>query len=421
MTSMDASLGAGMRAALLDEVRDHLPAFLGSAALERRGPVRAASLLLNLSATDLHRVLSIHMLMSDEVQAFVESLPAGVRRPSMATTRPRVVSRSISSGIDWAATMRVRATSSPTGELWVTRPAQRIFNTPENRALAWTLSAIQGLAIACAPRDSEAKWAQNARTMGDAARRASRTAWIETIPNDWPGNSVFLRLRADRTAFYRLRLANAAKYLRRLLSNPSPQQVVDSLCDHYFEPTQDWRLFEIAVLLRLVRALDSVGTHVGTMGMFTGSSGPFAAFDIANGARVRLWYQRWPAKSGMSEVNDAIRHYRIDAGGTRPDIVVELAVRGLPAVLTVLELKASSSSTYLASGLVQLVGYLRDRPDFTNTEACGWLVAPPSSKFTSQDPDGRALWVTDSNQVASRLLDRVDELAGRTRTTAPAP
>lgn len=410
MNSFDASLDPRLRSSLLDEVRGNLPAFLSSASIERRGPVRASASLLQLSATDINRVLAIHMLMADEVRALSEALQLGMRRPSMASTRPKVVGRSVTSGIDWAATMRARATSSPTGELWVTRPANRIFDTPENRALAWALRAIRDLASTSAPRDSEAPWARNARRVAETAGRALQTSWLASVASDWPGDYVYERLGADRTSFYRFRVAAATKYLRRLLINPPAQEVVEAICNHYFEPTNDWQLFEIAVLLRIARAFDLIGERVGAIGMFAGHSGPFVTFAIADDIRISLWYQRWPKRAGSSEVSDAIRYYGINAGGTRPDIVGEVTVGATTHSLILLELKASTSSSYLASGLVQLLGYLRDRPDFTRAEASGWLVAPPSPAFTSKEPKGRALWVIDSDQVAERLVTRVREL-----------
>lgn len=406
MSQIDSSMEPGLRAVMLSEMRTFLPAFLSAASVERDGPVNAAAELLGLPESDLRRVLAVHVMLSGPVRDLVSRLPAGVRKPITSSARPRVAGRTVTSGIDWAATSRHRATSSPLGDIWVTRPASRIFDIPENRALAWVLKALEERGTVAVPPagDAPGAWGDEIRAMTWLAHRARRTAWLESVPAIWPGETVYFRLSADRMGFYKAGVAGAARYLRHIINAPTPDDVVRALSERYFEPKQDWRLFELAVLMRVARALSEVGTRIDPTRLFhDGQNRPFASFRVGATREVRLWYQRWPPSTRPSELDDAVRHYELPAGRNRPDIVVEFVEAGQSMRAIVLELKASAAGSYLGTGFSQLLGYLKDRPALVSAPASGWLVAPPAAGYVSKAPGDRALWVTSANEVATAV------------------
>lgn len=397
-----------MRAVMLSEVQALLPGFLSAASVERDGPVNAAVELLGLPESDLRRVLAVHMMLAHPVRELVASLPIGIRRPLTSSLRPRVAGHTVTAGIDWAATARHRATSSPLGDIWVTRPASRIFDIPENRALAWVLRMLEERGAVAVPPlgDAPGDWGQEIQSMAAAVHRARHVAWLEGIPATWPGDDAYLRLNADRMGFYRLRVADAARHLRHLLIAPSADDIVEALSQRYFEPKQDWKLFEIAVLLRITAALSAVGRRVSPTRLFHDSkSRPFAVYRATPTRDIRVWYQTWPPTTQPSELYDAIQHYQFPSGSTRPDIVIELVDHGRADRAFLLELKASASSSYLSSGLAQLLGYLRDRPRLLSAPASGWLVAPPSTSYVSKPAGNRSLWVTSADDVARAIRD----------------
>jgi hypothetical protein len=403
VSQIDQSLDEELRSALLSEVRWYLPALLSAATVERSDPVLAAVDLIGLRPSDLQRVLAVHALLSDPVRAFISALPEGTRQPAVSSIRPRVAGRVITSGIDWAATIRRRATSGPLDPEWVARPARRLFDVPENQALAWLIGELQRRASAVRqPPGQGSPWQREIRESRAAVHRYGQLAWLENVQADWPGETVYERLQADRRGFYRTKVAPAARFLRKYLS-PSVQDVVDAICDRYFEPTQDWKLFEIAILLRISSALAEVGERTGSFKLIAGGKKPFASYRLPSGRVVRLWYQAWPPSSGNSELLDAVAHYRISDGGlSRPDIVVEFIDNGEATRLILLEVKASSSASYLASGFAQLLSYLRERPALTTISASGWLVAP--RKGSPREPEDRALWLVSADHVASAVV-----------------
>jgi len=406
MSQIDSTMEPALRGVMLSEVQALLPAFLSAASVERDGPVNAAVELLALPESDLRRVLAVHTMLSTPIRELVGALPIGIRRPLTSSVRPRVAGRSVTSGIDWAATTRHRATSSPMGDIWVTRPANRVFDIPENRALAWVLRTLEERGAVAVPPLGEApgSWWEEIQSMTAVIHRARRVAWMEGVPPSWPGDDAYFRLKADRMGFYQLRVSAAARHLRRLLVAPSPRDIVEALSQRYFAPSQDWRLFEIAVLLRITTALGSIGSRENPTRLFLESKGrPFAIFRVTATRQVRVWYQAWPPATRPSELDDAIRHYELSSGGTRPDIVIEMIDHGRSERALLLELKASASSSYLSSGFAQLLGYLRDRPNMFQAPASGWLVAPPSTGFVSKPSGDRALWATSSDEVAAAV------------------
>lgn len=406
MSQIDTSMDPALRQALLSEVRSLLPAFLSAASIERHEPVDAAVELLGLPESELRRVLAVHVMLSTPVRKLVAELPVGMRHPLTSSARPRVAGRTVTSGVDWAATAKQRATSSPLGDIWVTRPASRIFDIPENRALAWVLQKLEERGTAAAPPvgDAPAAWGQEIQRMTATVRQMRRTAWLEGVPAVWPGDEAYIRLNADRMGFYRNRVTNAARHLQHMLVSPTPEEIVQAISERYFEPRQDWKLFEIGVLTRIACALAGIGVRVNSTRLFhDNQSRPFASFQINPARQVRLWYQSWPPASRPSELEDAVRYYELAWGGNRPDIVIELVESGVSERAVILELKASASSSYLTSGLSQLLGYLRDRPGLLKDPGSGWLVAPAGSGYMSKDPQGRALWVISADEVASAV------------------
>jgi hypothetical protein len=406
MSQIDSSMDPALRAVMLSEVKSLLPAFLSAASVERGGPVNAAVELLGLPESDLRRVLAVHAMLSTPVRELIAELPVGVRHPLTSSVRPRIAARTVTSGIDWAATLRHRATSSPLGEIWVTRPASRIFDIPENRALAWVLQIIEERGTIAVPAVGAAPgaWGDEIRFMTNVVRRARRTAWLEVVPALWPGDEAYFRLKADRKGFYRTRVTNAARYLRKILLSPSVEDVVQALSDRFFEPRQDWKLFEIAVLMRITHALQEVGTRLSPTRLFIEGRGrPFARFGLISAREMRLWYQTWPPSTRPSELDDAVRYYELASGGNRPDIVIEWVDDGVSTRAIVLELKASAVPGYLSNGLSQLLGYLRDRPRLLTEPASGWLVAPAAPGYASKASSGRALWVVSADDVAAAV------------------
>ena len=165
--------------------------------------------------------------------------------------------------------------------------------------------------------------------------------------------------------------------------------------------------FELVVALRLARAFAQKSEMKRKSRLLVGvGRAPYARFVMPDGDEVRLWYQAWPHDIGASAHDDARAYYEIASGPARPDLVVQRVRGGSTIDALLLELKASRNPGTLGGGLLQLLGYIKDRPTLFTDRPYGWLVAPVSDVFTSKDAGDRELWAVDAEVVADAALER---------------
>lgn len=414
MSVVDTRLAEAERADLLAEVQSALPAFLSAASAEQLDPLGDVSELLNLRRTDLDRVIAVHLALQEDVRKFVGSLPRGLRSPITSTERPRVATQAVRGPIDWGATVRYQAQAGAGAGVYVVRPARRIFDTPENRALSWVLQSLEQTLRVALGATAEAPsgvtrrgWLAAITASLHRVRESQRVYWLRSVPPQRPDPLTMKRLVAARSALYKVHAVAVIEALRRYGEDPSPDDITELLAQRYFEPARDWQLFEIVVALRLARAFArrSIARRRGRL-LVGGGRAPFARYLLSRVHEVRLWYQAWPSGDSGSLHRDVVDRYSIQAGAIRPDLVVELVLHGTTVDAVLLELKATRSPSYLSAGVMQLLGYLNDRPDLFTTNPAGWLVAPASSAFKNASSGSLPIWAVDADSVASALVDR---------------
>lgn len=410
MSEVDTRFAPEFRASLLDEVRSWLPAFLSPAASEQHDPAGDVRELLALDESDLRRVVGVHLCLSDPVQRFLLALAEGLRRPITSSERPPVVSQAIRGPVDWGATMRTRAGAGGDPTLFVTRPAQRVYDVPENRALAWLIATLDvHLRRAAGPTtgedEDELRWDAQLRAHRGRLRLTRRHRWLSEVAPERPTATTLRRLRAARSAFYAKVVPDAILAVMRWAEHPSEDDLTELLCQRWFRPRQDWRLFEVVVALRLARAFAAASPVKRRARLLheTGSS-PYARYTLADGDEVRLQYQGWPPSGSPSRHAQARAQHQLRAGAPRPDLYVSR--HGSAPDAAVLELKASRSASYLGAGLSQLLGYLAERPETWTVQPSGWLVAPASPAFVAAEPEGGDLWIVSADDVAAAAVAR---------------
>lgn len=395
---------------LLTEVREHLPAFLVASATQQHDPVGDVTELLRLERGDLQRVTAVHICLSTPVRQFIGGLRPGIRRPITSSTRPRIVTQAVRGPIDWGATIRTRAALGGDRTAFVVRPARRIFNTPENRALVWLLGQLDKYLWRAAPGEAaeydreQASWSAELRRQRNELLLAGRYRWLQEVPSERPTRATLRRLRAARSAFYARLLPDAIRHVERLGADPTEEDLTELLCQRYFRPEENWRLFEVVVALRLARAFAESSPEKRKARLLVGVGGdPYARYVLPDGDEIRLVYQAWPPDSPPSlyaAVRDA---HHLRAGEPRPDLIIQRD--GAQPDAVVLELKATRSGSTLGSGLSQLLGYLKERPGLWHKQPSGWLVAPRSDAYRAAAAELDA-WVVDADQVADAAVER---------------
>jgi hypothetical protein len=414
---IDAAFSARERDKLLAEVREHLPAFLHRGATEQHDPVGDVRELLNLEKEDLSRVISVHECLASDVQAFGAALRDDLRRPITASVRPPEPSQSVRGPVDWGATVSRRALEAANPFLFVVRPAQRLFDTPENRALAWLLEELRaatsvalsgssgfGESAEPSPYDRDG-WSERIELLRARLEEARRVYWLRGVRAEAPTTMTLKRLRAARQEFYAVRLAAALEVALRL-ANPSAEVLTEILAQRYFRPERTWLLFELAIALRLARAFAAQSPQRRKTRLLVGGGrSSFARYDFGDAGELALFYQAWPRGSGQSIRRDTGDRHGLRRSSSRPDIVIVGTGRLSDAV--VLELKATYSSGYLGSGLSQLLGYLAEWPDLWTRQPAGWLVAPASEAFQDRPAVlNEPLWMLSAERIGRAAVER---------------
>ena len=409
----DSDLPPAVRAALLEEVKAELPAFLSARASVQHDPAGDVKELLNLERRDLERVICTHECLDASILEFGARLEAGLRNPAVGSTRSTESGQEVRGPIDWAATI-ANSSLQPGPSSYVARPADKLLDVPANRMLAWLLDRLRvstrkALRERVDPADEEAapeRWRDQIRLLARQLARAGQAKWLQEVQPERPTATGLRRLRGSRDPFYAHTLHRALR-LVSWLDRRSPEALAEVLCQRYFEPGPTALLFEVCVALRLARAFgEAEGSTPREARLLVGAarSGPYARFRFGDGSEVSLTYQSWPQAARASALRDLSERHGLKPPGPRPDIVIS---RGPPDPdSAVIELKASYDGRYLGTGLVQLLAYVADRGGRWRSPA-GWLVAPPSDAFEDAPPGaGAAVWIVSSDQVAAAAVER---------------
>lgn len=412
---VDVEFSVEEREKYLEEVREFLPAFLSEVASGRSSSIGDVSVLLGLESAQLKKVVAAHLALTKEILKFVEDLPDALRHPATDSARPPVQSQAIRGSIDWGATLRARSHQGADPTIYVSRPAERVFDTPENQALAWLLGELRRwiptVKVAKADhrdRLSKASWYSDVLQIADTLESLGVPGWLRSVRPQLPNDMTIKRLTSSRKRFFAETLPEAISVFRRFTERPTAEDIAELICKRYFEPHLNWQLFEITIALRLLREIEQeLGSQKSLRKLLVSkSSTNYASFQLEGGDEIKLWYQGWPTDvKTKSLVREARDRHLLGSGSNRPDFVLER--RGSDPDAILLEVKASRSAYTLGQGLNQLVGYIYGRPDFWHKPTQGWLVAPVSEAFGPADAEGEPLWMVNADELAPAVVHRL--------------
>jgi hypothetical protein len=412
--TIDSDLPPEVRASYLEEIRNYLPAFLRSDASEQHDPVGDVKELLNLEEGDLDRVVAVHGCLDPVLIELGEALSVGIRAPRTASARLAEAGQIVRGPVDWSATVARRSLEGVDPSRFVVRSARRVFDVPENRALAWVLGRLRTMARLAvggpvsehlARADAEVvSWVERIARLRAQVEAASRAEWLVGIKPEVPTQSSVARLKAARSSFYRNQVAPAVETMLKL-ENPSSEVLVETLSCRFFEPAQDWVVFEVYVALRLAREFEKSSGRPRKARLMVGAGGaPYARYGFDDGSEVSLILQKWPATAGTSILREVGRRQGLGSAPSRPDLFIVRT--GPDPDLAVLELKATHRRQYLREGLVKLLGYLGECPQAWRRQPSGWLVAPRSEAFEDCAAEEQTLWLVSADRVAQAAVER---------------
>ena len=326
-----------------------------------------AAALLQLDELDLRHLARLHFVLGDEVEELLESLPRLTRRLATTTVAEEEWSTERVRGtIEWGRTIGARAaTGLP--HLYVTAPARRAYQTPENELLAFVLDAISQTGRDTRLSGSKSGVGKEIGDRVDVTESWRRRRAISSIQRRAPTPRSVGRIRTGR---HRVRYGHALRAYQRYqslcveLDRAELRRVVE---ERALATIEDSTLFEIITTLDVVEALERLGWKPSRLRLF-GAPRALRVTGRRGLWRLTLWYQHTPpALAARSRYAHILAAHGIspDWVRRRPDLVLNLRHADEAERWILLEAKLGTRRSTRESARAALADLLSYRRDFS--------------------------------------------------------
>jgi hypothetical protein len=333
------------RNARIAEVRDRIWSYLSPSSRFEMPGLLVAAALLKWPEDDALRLAELQFLLSSEVGELLQEMPRLVRRLATASARDEeLTAERLHGPIDWNATLALRA-SAGSRHLFVTAPARRVYQIPENELLVHVLDSIVRIA-------QRTGWDQILAKEGPAAtvreRLSEATRWqqsrmLATINRARPTPRSLARIQSGRNLLRYAPLLGAYARLTSLVEQLD-RQAVRAAVEHAGLVTADEAtLLELLTTFRVIDELRKGGWQMQPFALFQGHVHTSGQRD--DGRQIDLWYQSTPPdlRTGSRYRRVLTSHGFPRQGGLRPDLVLRWAHRNGSSRWLLIECKLSQS------------------------------------------------------------------------------
>jgi hypothetical protein len=311
------------RAEVIGRVRRDVWRYLTEAARTDDEIILNASALLQMPSTEVRTLAQLQFVLSNEVADLLADMPRIVRR--LTTTSRRETEMSVTrvrGPIVWSETFSARAaTGLP--HVYVTAPAKRAFDTPENHLLRFSLATVAqfGRRTGWHRASGVGVGAEVRRRVNEAARWLSVRSLAE-IPTTPISAATLSRVRSSRRRRnYRSAISTYTLY-QRFIKRLDRLAIQNAVEQHALVTSQDSTLLELLAAFTVVRALRRLG--------WEGSGDRLVTPRLFRGYRrsesIDVYYQHTPrALSEGSIYRHVQRTHGFSAiGGLIPDLVMRV-------------------------------------------------------------------------------------------------
>jgi hypothetical protein len=320
--------------------------------------------------SDLATLRDLHFLASDSVSRLARELPTLVRRLPTTTLSEEEVTRDRLRGpVRWAATYAARAVTGDRST-FVTAPARRAFDTPENRLLKFVLREIVEAADRLGwSREGTGEVRAAVSTNTEAVTHALAVHALRDVQPLVPTPTQLARIRAGRRS---LGLASVVDVLERQrgLYDPLGRLELRELVEyHAFAISRDAALFELLVAFRILDGLAGQDWALSDPGVFEGA---FCVTARRGDEELALHYQHTPRElQAGSHYGEVQRAHSLKPGGLIPDLVLRHTDRRGSVRWILVEvkgLKRRSAEMAARAALQKLLAYRRAFDDVLSTQ-----------------------------------------------------
>jgi hypothetical protein len=353
------------RSAVIADVRDRIWSYVTLSAEYAPEGLLVASALLNWPETDALRLGELQFLLSDEVGEFLDAMPRLVRHLSTSSAREEQwTNERLHGPVQWNRTLSLRAaTGSPS--VYVTAPAERVYQTAENELLVHVLDAI-GRPAQSGGWDRDTRSTRNWPTRELRRRLSEAVRWQQSrmllgVTRVLPTPRSVARVRSSRSLLRYAPVLAAYSKLHSLIEQIDRQAIREAVEHAGLVTADEATLFELFTTFRLLDALDA---HSWSLQPFRRFSGHVTTYgNHHDGCGIRLWYQHTPSGLGKGSryVQVQAAHNFMYLHDLRPDIVLKWTDKAGNEQWLVIECKLSDRSVRHAArwALADLLAYKR--------------------------------------------------------------
>lgn len=350
-------------------VTQHIWRYLTEAAQHEADLQLEAAAILGMPPSEIRTLAYAHFILGDEVKQLLDTMPALMRR--LATTTVDEEERSaerVRGPIQWGPTIAVQAAAGAR-QTYVTAPARRAYETPENRVLVASLGAIVEVARRTGwHRLSDRGLVGEVRKHHEAARgwlaRRAFSGLLPTIPTE-------RTIRRVSTGRARRRYQPAVDVIRayqRLVRRLDRHAIRAAVENHALVTSDDDTLFELICGFGIEEALKQHGWKVTPPGLIR--NGNLFITASRGGETLDCFYQSTPQELRANSRYEQVQrdHGFRSVGRLRPDFVIRTnTATGQRWV--VVEVKGGPKRQVVQSARDALIDLLAYRRDYGHTLA----------------------------------------------------
>lgn len=344
----------------LRELRSHLWRYLSqSAAVNAVESV--VEDLWQLSTGETRRLAATHVALDPATARMIDEAPRALHRlRSTVYARMNEESGRLTGPVDWQRTFERRLqTGQPT--LFVSRPSERRYDTPEARLIALCLRSCSDLGE-LTDLNADSALGRPVTSPSRSARYLLGHAKLEgvTAIRDVPERVLESLGRRGYQAF-----VDYWRLFRDAVGNLLPQTVADVVTHRLLSPADDEALFELLVGFRLLGQLELRGFTSSFGGLLSGGQRAFASASRRD-VKLTLWWQRSPWsvlpdwRGADSVYGEVLASAGLARSSLRPDFILEFSEPARRVVLV--EAKHTSRAGFAPdrAGVFDALAYLQD-------------------------------------------------------------
>ena len=420
---------------VLYTARQLLTAYLQAGALDQYDVAdclrRSGLAIGDYQIRDLDTLVRLAFLLSRQTRGFVANILSQLQSLRASTFRRFVtLDGQVRGAINWSQTVPLQVTRPCS---FVCADAQRSFDLPENRMLAFLIESHRQDLAQVLQRPSgtvqrmQKGWREDLQRLRDAILEIRSNPYYRRIPRTWGRNSgnlsgrLALRVQRRRSPLSAVVLAHYLHHRNVCGDVPDRRAVHQVLIEGLRWPDENklFELFALFALVDLLRRGSTVPPTVLPIAARAGADRWFASLRGQNDVHVDVYYQTLPANltihysahSPDITIRDYVR-VLIDHGDKlgmlRPDAVID-CWRGNERRLLLMEVKRSSLLTTIRRGLRELVDYrhlVRPREAFLcNAEVRGLLCVKewPVKRLRPGTPFSHGYAITTTQRLLNMI------------------